>query len=328
MKIPFLLTGLLSFAAPALGGELIQELVPADARWLAHVDLEGMQQSVLFQMAREVNGEKGLNAHLNEAREQFGFDPLAIGRSITFYSSSAEPEHGVAVLVLGEEAAGILEHLKQQPGYRALQAGGRELLSWSDPKGWGDPEGSDDPDGDDGGHESVYAYVRRFEGVSNQLVYISDQSELVLGAIDVLEGARPSLGDPREGGLAARPMPGSFVYFETSEALPGLDDVAQVSAVAALARGMRFELGETNGVMSAQLSVQAKDARDAGNISSVLQGVTALAALVGGQHGGEGLRLVVDALRFNTHGNEVAASFTFDSRRLLGIVHELEDRDE
>lgn len=318
MKSAFVLCGLAAlatFSSAARAGDLIPELVPADARWLAHLDLEALQKSALFQAARENDAEFHLDQGLEEFQRELGADPFELVRSVTLFSTRAEPETGVAVLTVGEKAEEVLAKLQQQPGFRTVQANGRELLTWNESH-----------HGDGG--EPAYAYVRRFEGVANRLVYVSNREDDLMAAIDVLESKKPDVTDDSLRRLSASPGPNSILFVATSERIPGLDGVERMSAVAALADGLRFDLGETNGQLHAQLVVTAKDAHDARNITSVLQGVSALASLIGSEHGGEEIANLVRGLGFTTNGNEVAVELRYDSRKLIQTLHGLHAEDE
>ena len=153
-------------------------------------------------------------------------------------------------------------------------------------------------------------------------------SFLVNAAVDVLDGKRASLVDRRDPGLRADPSTQSFLYVETSEKLPGLDDIAPLSSVAKLARGFRFEMSESAGNLGCELVLSASNAGEAQSITAIFQGVSALAGLVSPDHGGDELRALVGGLRFSTNANKVEARFAHDSLQLLKTLRRLAEWDE
>lgn len=306
-----LLLGPLLFATPAVAGDLITELIPADARWLAHVDVEAFLGSTLWQAIRaEPELARELESGLEEARAEFGFDPLQLVKAVTAYGTSENPEEAVAVLVVSDAADGLLAKLREQPIYSAQQIGGHAVDVWSQ--------------GDD---ESVFCHVREFEGISNRLVFLSDSSERLMHGIGVLEGRVKDITQATDVHVAAKPLKNTFVYFETSEDIPGMGQVEQISAVAALAQGLRFELGEAAGQLFIDLSVTTLNAKDAQNVHSVLQGATALLNLVMPQEIPAEVRDLVRNLHFGINGNQVGIEFRHDSRELLRIVKRLQELD-
>lgn len=313
MRIFLALACALTFARPAPAGELIRELVPADARWLMHFDVEGLQRTALYRGALEESarmGEDPLAQMRKEMQAELGVDLIDLARSLTLYSLSPTPSEVVALVVLGEGSDALLEKLKAQPDHRSIQIEGRELHAFGE------------------GEDAMYLHAKRFEGVRNRLYFVGDRKELVSAAVDVLDGKRASIVDRAEGGLRARPAADAFLYLETSEKLPGLDDLAPLSSVGLLAHGMRFEMAESAGSLRIELQLAAANAGDAQNIAAVLQGVSALASLLPPEQGGDELRALAGGLRFTTSGNQVEGRFAYDSLRLLQMARRFTEDQE
>lgn len=307
-----LLAGPLLLAAPASAGDLIQELIPADARWVAHVDVEGFLRSTFWTTLRaepEIAAE--LDQHLAEAREQFGFDPLDLVKSVTAYGSTENPEQAVAALVVSEAADGLLAMLRTQPMHSKEELAGHAIDVWSEGEG-----------------ESVFCLVREFEGVSNRLVFLSDSRERLKHGIDVLEGRAQDVTQTSGPRLAIDPQKNSFLFVETGEDIPGLDNVAPVSAIAALAKGLRFEFGEAAGQLFADLRVMTLDAKGAQEVHAVLQGASALLNLVMPKEIPAEVRGLLRGLRFSTNGNQVGIEFRHDSLELVRVLRTLKEMDE
>jgi hypothetical protein len=294
-------------ALPARAGGPILELVPAESRWMVHVDVEGFQRSVLWQTLK--TGEFGaeLESELAEARTELGFDPLTLVRSATVFGDTQEHEEGVAVLTVSPDIEGLLDKLAEKGGLSTETHGGRTLHVWQE---------NDD--------EGVFAYVHRFEGVANRLVYLSDSRERLQAALEVLEGRRPDVTQVAEPRLRVNVGADTFLYVETSEQIPGLDEIEPVSAIAAMAKGLRLEVGESAGALFAQLTVTAGNANDASKMAAVLQGAMSLLQLVVPPEVPDELKDLIESLRVSQNGNVVGLEFRHDSRSLIELLKELE----
>ena len=310
------LIGLLLLAPPALAGDLQKGRIPAQARWLVHLDVEAMKSSKLYEVVHQASAENGSNEMdegLAQIRMFAGLDPTLDLRSVTLYSAAQSEEGCVALLAGNAKVDQALDKLKTMANYHTTPVQDYALHTW----------------GDD--HETWYAYVHRREGSDERVVIASqDSAELVRG-IAVLEGDAESLAGSSRPPFRATPASGSILYAAAGESLRELGDVHPVSAIAKLAKSIVVDLGEDHGALSVHVVLDTRTPEDAQRVHQVLQGAVALVGLVGGENEEIRAKLqpLVDSLRLSVSNTRVEAHFRYDVAALIEemkSLHELGDR--
>ncbi len=310
---PWLTFGLLSATAvctlvsPVRADALDKSRVPAQARWVAHVDVEALTRSTLFAALRAQNEEFELDGDLAELKAEFGIDPFVDLKSLTVYCADKSPERAVILMTGSDKLDAALMRLQEQPGYRTEKDGAHTLHVWSQDE------------------ETWYGWVLRRDATANRVVVLSANRDDVLGGIAVIEGARPSLAAQRDGLVFATPAPGSFLFAAATENLSELNEIEATSRVFKLAQTMSIDVGEDRGALYAHAIVDTKTPEDALKIQQVLQGAVALVGLMSDEPGiGSHLSSLVGALRFECTGSRLTANFRYDVKALLEVFAALE----
>lgn len=314
---PWLTFGLLSAAAvstlvaPVRADVLDKSRVPAEARWVAHVDVEALTRSTLFTALRAQDGTFDMGGDLAELKAEFGIDPFVDLDSMTVYCADKSPERAVILMTGSEKLDAALTRLQEQPGYRTEKEGAHTLHVWSQDE------------------ETWYGWMLRRDATANRVVVMSANRDDVLSGVAVVEGARPSLATQRDGLVLATPAPGSFLFAATTENLTELNDIEATSRVFKLAQTMSIDVGEDRGALFAHAIVDTKSPEDALKIQQVLQGAVALVGLMSDEHGiGSHVSSLVGALRFQCSGSRLTADFRYDVKALLEVFAGLEKHGE
>ncbi|MDP6408115.1 MAG: hypothetical protein QGI46_01930 [Planctomycetota bacterium] len=315
--LPLLATAALAAeSSPEMSdGELDRGLVPADAQWLVHIDVEAGRDTRLIRAAVALAERFDLRAELDqfECVEGFlGVDPFSLLRSLTVFGGElgadiARPhEQGVAVLRVTSAASAVMARLVARSEYRAVQLEGRVLHSW-----------------DAGGTDEVFCQTVAARESTDLLLMLSGDAGELLRALRVLEGAAPSLREASVAALEARPAAGSFFYAEATGAIPGLDGIRPASTVADKATGMRLDISERDGLLGVSLAVETDKPEDALVLHGLATGALALAnmALENDERLFE-MQEVLDGLTLFVSGQSVGASLRFESRLLVETLHE------
>jgi hypothetical protein len=303
-------------AAPALADRLDPARVPADALFVAHLDLEGLQQTTLWQLALASDQEgvrEGMNG-LDEVERELGIDLLADVRSVTLYGTKDTRDITVGLVSASARLDDALARLRQEAATATVEVDGVAVERWSEgdgPLAFGDV---------------VYSWVLETRGGAERVLVVSDSAAHVARGARVVQGRVPSLAGDAGARLAARPGPDTFVFVACVEGVPGLDTFEPSSKVAKLARGLTIHVGEARGTLYAHVVVTTASIDDALNVMDVLEGATALLRMMGGDHGvpSSGMGLL-RALEFNARGSDVVVDFEYDSRGLVEALRSLED---
>jgi hypothetical protein len=299
-----------------LGADALQPgRVPADARWLAHLDVEALKSSKIYEVVHE-QSEKGGTNELDEGLAHFqlaaGLDPTTDFKAVTVYCAKESEKSCVAILSGNDKIDAALQKLKAMPHYHTTVVGSRSLHTW----------------GDD--HETWYGYVQRKDGSDERVVVASQDSDELLRALGVIENGAESLASARSPAIRARPASGSIFFAAAGEGLNELGEMQPVSAVAKLAKSIVLDVGEERGALFAHLALDTRKPEDALRIQQVLQGAVALLGLVDDEHHAEArarLQRIVEALRFNVSNTRVDADFRYDVKALLNDLKALEELD-
>lgn len=301
-------------AVPARADGLNPAHVPADARWVVHFDVEALAASsvrpLLHEALREIHRELHELAAFPNVK---ALDPLRDVHSMTFYGSSTSPEEALVLVAGTTQLETALGDLGIVPGYRQVPAGNGTLHAWED------------------GAQAWFAYAHALaptngprNGAGRRLVIFSDDEERLLGALDVVIDRRPDLEAREDARIQVRPRQGSILFVAGVEGIGEWIKEHTHSDVANLARAFSLDVGENAGRVHAAVKLETETPEDAVNVTSVLQGILALAPLV--SDGSEEGRMLVElsqAVRLRTSSSLVEIDFEFETQRLVDLAGKL-----
>lgn len=297
------LAGLATTAPPSDG--LRRERLPADVDFVVHIDVEGLKQTQLWKHISEKGEDFDLDIdELDDIRGEFGIDPLTDVRAVTLYKVEKEEDPTVVLFSSTTKVDEALVKLKKEDGYRPVTRSGIELHTWGDDE------------------DIMFAYVH-VAGDERVVVLASNEASAVRAA-RVLRGEDPSHASAGTL-LTLAPARGSFLYLAAAE-IPHLDEFTPASQVFGLAQGIQVDLGEAGGFLRAHMGLITGSAKDALDISNVLNGLISLARLAGGEM--RELLEILTGIRLSTRGSAVEMDFEFEVQRLLEIVQALHDDED
>lgn len=309
LALPILLPlSAVAVAGSALGGELDKTRVSAEARWVAHFDLDAFQKTKLFTEVMKQDAFDEID--VAEIREKFGIDPFATVKSVTLYGTGADPENAVAIITGTSELDTLLTMLQGQENHRTIQEGNLTLHGWEE---HGDVDG--------------LWYVHQTPDGGDRVVALSDDRANLMHAARVLRGDLPNLSRASNPRVTASPRPGSYLFVAAAD-LSGLSGVEPVSAVAGMADRLAIDVGEHEGLLYARVAVDTVSGEDATKIADIVRGGIALIQVAAGMSGDDvppAARNLIQALRVQERGTEVLLEFEYDIGRLIQDVKSLED---
>lgn len=300
-----------AFAPYATAGALDKSRVPADARWVAHVDVDLLTHSALYS-AFEKEAHVKADVDLDEFRMATGLDPLHDVASLTVYCAGKTAAETVVLLSGTDKLDGALAHLQKLEGYHSEQAGARTLHTWGN------------------GGDAWYGFLEHREASAERLVVLAKHKEDLLRAIAVVEGTSASLSNAHSASIQASPAPGTILFAAAGDRFSELGQFGGASAVSKLARGLVLEIGEDRGQLFGNLAIETRTAEDAQKIQQVLQGTVALVGLMGDDVDRDTrsrLQRMVGALRIDSAGTRATASFRYDIKTLIEDLRALDASD-
>jgi len=273
--------------------------VAADAVWVVHLDFDGLKPTVIGQYILEQMNTPEARARLAAFQAVFSFDPRTQLHGVTLYGTGSAPEDGVLVVYADFDPSRLVTLARaakdsQQTAYRQ-----HTIYSWMD----------EHKKRRDGGHPRTYA------AIDGARVVFGQRENRVSQALDVLDGATPSLASTR-----LFPQLGAVGDTSFIEAAARRMDFAQFNANAAvfrLAKYARFQLKEVGKQVSATLTLEATDEEIAANMASIGQGLIALMKL---QKDKPESTKLAQVLSLKQEGPQVVVTARLPADEVLGML--------
>lgn len=312
-KLTLVLLAILSWSVLARADGLRLDRVSAEARWLVHVDFDGLKGTQFWKTIEEHAEAFDLEdtwEELDEVEREFGIDPLRDVRSMTAYGQSGEGDDAVVLFHIRGSVQQAVDRLAKEAGFRSVRRDGVDLIQWAD------------------GGDDMTAHVHRVAGSDDSLVLLGGREADVLHAARVLNREALSFEASETRRLRTLPTPGSIVFVAAEGGIPGLDGVDPASAVTELAESVYLSLGESRGVLEVHVSVTARNNEDAESMSAIFEGAAALARLgareaFGNDPDAAVIFDILQALEVYVRGNTVALDWEYDVQRLFEDLRRL-----
>ena len=119
--------------ALCLAGALPAKQIPADAKWVLHLDMDAVAKSALWPAIQEkIDATPGAAAKLAEVETFAGMNLPEDLHSISLYGLSFEDDDAVVLLQAKANQQQLLNALQFNPAYTNEKYAGHEILSWDD----------------------------------------------------------------------------------------------------------------------------------------------------------------------------------------------------
>ncbi len=256
----------LGFVATAAAGPLDLKQVPAEAKWVVHVDVDAMRASVLVQRAYDKLAEKrpDVERRFDEVTDlvnHLGIDLERDLHGLTIYGMEIGKPEGVLLVDATVDRKALLEKADQAPDHEMTTYGEHELHSWTDAKGKRHE------------HPMVGTVSK-----SNLLVFAPTVDQ-IKPALDVLDGKSPGLAG-KQSSLTANTPAGTMVLVRAI-GLAGAK-LPLKSPLVTECEAISLLIGEQDGKVSAEGKLLAKSKETAEQIKAIVEGGRAAAELRAG----------------------------------------------
>ena len=249
---------LCGLAAGALGAPVDPNKVPADAKWLIHIDIEEAQTT---SVAQETGGEDRVQKALGWIQERYGIDVGSDMRSATIFGTSYEPHTGVAVLNTAYSEDKVLGVMKSEPGHKTSSLDAETLHSWTvTARG---PEGQQQT-------LMMYAVLR------DDQILIGRSEEEIKKALDALDGEGKTLAGSDS--PLVKDLPQGTFFRGAAVELGKLRERPGFRVLPHLER-MTINVGDRDGEYFLDSKLIAQDAETAEQIKNMIEGFRATLAL-------------------------------------------------
>ena len=258
----------LMLIAPSLhAGPLNSHWVPADAKWLVHVDVDAGLRSKVGQAALDwALANPDLKEALAKAQATLGMKLPSDIHDVTLYGRSFGPD-GVVIVHAELNRDKLMSLLQSRKDLKSSDLRGRTIYTW---------EEESPKDQADVSHTSAGALI------DDTCVLLGHDKESIVAALDVIDGKQPALDS---GSLLAQPAPPGTIGFIAAMHLESVANAPDRSLLFQKCREGLLALGEHEGQAFMHAQITAQSAEYAQQLTTMMKGMQALAELQNPQIG-------------------------------------------
>ncbi len=284
--------GSVSWAAPLKHAQL-----PAESKWLVHVDFDKFATSEMWWLIKQEMSEKD-QQKIDALTTLFGSDPTRDIYGVTIYGTDAEEEHAVLMINGRFNKEKLLSLLALNEDYAESVYEGRTLHHWVDEK-------------DNKEKVGVFA--------ADDLIVISETEGPVQAAIDLMAGRSESLARRKDAPLLklTKAPEDTFMIM----AADGVTELSQNNGHAAMLRNTRTmaaAVGETDGTMFMYVDMTTATSEAAVQIEQMLLGIKAFIELESKDQ--PEIKSLLQSIALERNDNQLFLSAKYPAAKLFAIA--------
>ncbi|REJ64514.1 MAG: hypothetical protein DWQ31_21540 [Planctomycetota bacterium] len=296
------LTAGITFAAP-----LDTERVPADVKWLVHIDFDALRDSEMGQkLAGPFLSHRGPGAKIRKLQQELGIDLTADLHSVTLYDTRFQRHHGLMQIRTNNLDQGrLLSKLREKhPDAAATDYRGHAIHTWVVGEG----------------RKFAHEMSGCFHGEDTLL--LSRDTDVLKRTIEVLDGAGESL--PVDAELAAATVGGTILSMNVNGMVPR--EFPFRSPVMRQTKRLFMTVGESEGEVRMRAHLEANSSDTAENLATVVEGFRAMGML---RHGDDETgKRVFDGLTVEVDGATVEANWIMTPEDAEKVVDTMKKEHE
>ena len=284
-------------------------VIPANARWLAHVDIQAILGSDLLRALQRLEPEFDFksNPDLAEMRAMLGFDPFEEVKSLTAYGLPRDEEAAVVMIRTTAVAEGAFKLLELHLQRQAHVYGGIDMWKWSE------------------GHrgDAVFTYMARKPGSDARLLLAAPNAHDLATGVNALRGEIDTLAD--EPGISTQMASGSLAFLSASGRLAELGHDQDARRIARMVDHVELSIVEHDGAFGMDVQVTAHNPADAMAARQMLQGGLAFLSMAArNEPNAQALLPLVNSLQITTEGSALRVRCSHDIDELVSLLERLE----
>ena len=273
--------------------ELQKNIVPADAHWVIHVNMEKIKTSRFFNAFKEEELFARVEKRGAWLEKRFRFNPLEDVKGVTLFGKKGEED--AVVCVHGNfDKDHLLSLLDFDEDHEALQYGKYTLHNW------------------DNDSYGVFA--------KDDLVMFSESEAAIKVALDVLSGKAKTIKSSPLNALIQGVPSGAFLTGAAGNIAALLEgEHDKEAAILKKTEAAVFSLREVGDNMSMNLNMKTADPKDAENIAQIVRGLLAMADMYKDQVPPQ-IKLPKD-IKTSVKGNNVSIDIDYPVEDLVQLIY-------
>jgi len=244
-------------SANARAGAFKPTDVPADAKWVVHLNLDSAKTSkIALAVQQRLMEREEVKQGVTDIATLTGVNVPEDLNDVTIYGSKFDEEDNVVLITGKFDQRRILGLVSLSPAYSSTTRDGHEIVSWEDK-----------------GKTNFGAFV------GEDRLVIARTLENVAGAVQVLDAKRPSIKDVPEFAGADSAGPSSAMVYVGGTGLENLPNAAAASPLLTQARSAMLTIGEKDGQAYLKGLVKAVDPTKAEQLARAGEGLKSIVML-------------------------------------------------
>jgi hypothetical protein len=284
--------GLCLFAgASAAGASPLQmSLVPADALWVIHLDMERFTSTAMFKMLMDEEGAARMQRRADDALQKFHIDPQKDLKGITLYGRGKGDEDAVVAVSGTFDKAHLLGLLKQDTEHTESMYGKHTILGW------------------DGDHFGAFA--------TDNLILLSEKQVNLQAALDVLDGKIKAASGSSAIARIMKESPNSIMAAAATD-ISGMLGKREKPVMLSKMKTAALSVAEVGDITNLKVSVGAESAQVAKELEQAIRGLIAIANL---QLTDADAQLLTKSINIGVDGENVRIDAAYPTVKLVELL--------
>ncbi len=242
----------LLFCLSAGASSLQVSIVPSDALWMLHLDMEKYASSQLYKLLTDKGGAAGINNEAGKFFEKFKIEPFKDIKGITIYGRGKDEEDAVVAISGNFDKAYLLGLIKAEATQKELPYGKHTIYNW------------------DNSEFGVFA--------TDTLILLAEREQSLKSALDAMEG---KIGNISSSPLMAQIKKESAdaIVVGAAADISGILGEHEKSAILGKMRTAACSITEKGEVFSLKLDIGAESAQVAKELEQAIRGLIAIGNL-------------------------------------------------
>jgi hypothetical protein len=284
--------GLCLFAgASAAGASPLQmSLVPADALWVIHFDMERFTSTVMFKTLMDEEGAARMERRADELSQKFHINLQKDIKGITLYGLGKGDEDAVVAVSGTFDKAYLLGLLKMDTKHTESMYGKHTIYGW------------------DGDHFGVFA--------TDNLVLLSERQANVQSALDVLDGKIKAVSGSSPIAQIMKESPNSIMAAAATD-ISGMLGGGEKAVMLSKMKTAALSVSEIGDITSLKASVGAESGQVAKELEQAIRGLIAIANL---QLTDADAQLITQSIKIYVDGENVRIDASYPTLKLVELL--------
>ncbi len=281
--------------------------VAADAKWVAHLDVDAMRDSVVAEKVHDYWHKTHPEAAKFLAKARlWNFNPSEDLFDVTLHGTRIKKDTGVVIVHAKVDQELLLKKARGAPGHRESAYGQYQLHTWKHAEGTRHA------------HDMTGVFYRP------DVIVFGGSIDEVKAALDVLDGTGPNLAG-KDSPLAEEIPPGTM-FLARAVGLADAPDLPCKSPVVKQIDFMTLSIGENQANTFINGKVEIEQAKMAQQLRSVVEGARAM-AILNNADDEEALK-VINALNVTVEGNVIRLRWQAPAEKVWELLKKFKERKE